>query len=288
MQPAFQKIEANINYSFYIEHEKFPFFPNPLHFHPEIEILYIIHGTGTLFIGDSVTRFCPGDLVIIGENIPHIWYSDEKYKDGNHNLYTEVIYILFKTDIFGEQFWQLSESKIIYKLLQLSKRGIRVTGKNRTEVSLLMKSISKSNGVNRLILLLSILEKITTQKEYKFLTSPNVQNTINAYDSDRLNKVYDFMMNNFHQDITLDQVASLASLSIPSFCRYFKKRTNKTFIKLLTEIRISHACRLLTEEDSSVTTICYICGFTNVSYFIRQFKDVTGLTPLSYKRNYTL
>jgi AraC-like DNA-binding protein len=288
MQPAFQKIEANVNYSFYVEHEKFPFFPNPLQFHPEIEIIYVIQGTGTLFIGDSVIRFYPDDLVIIGKNIPHVWYSDEKYKKGNSNLYVEVIYILFKTEIFGEQFWQLPESKILYKLLQRSQRGISVTGKTRAEVSHLMRSISKSTGCSRLIILLSILEKITTQKEYKFLTSSNVQNMINAYDSDRLNKVYDYVMHNFHQDITLKQIASLASLSIPSFCRYFKKRTNKTFIKLLTEIRISHACRLLTEEDLSVTSVCYICGFTNVSYFIRQFKDTTGLTPFCYRKNFTL
>jgi AraC-like DNA-binding protein len=288
MQPIFQKIEANINYSYYAEHQKFKYFPNPLQFHPEIEIIYIVHGSGTRFVGDSVDRFGPGDLVMIGQNVPHLWYSDERYRQENSNLITEVIYILFKTEIFGEQFWNLPESKSILKLIQLSQRGLRLTGKTRNEVSSFMKAISSSVGFNRIALLLAILDIIASQKEYQVLASPIVQNTINESDSERLNKVYKYVINNSQQEITLEKVASIASLSTSSFCRYFKRRTNKTFIKLLNEIRISHACRLLTEEDYPVAKICFICGYDNVSYFIRQFKGITGLTPLSYKKKYAV
>jgi AraC-like DNA-binding protein len=288
MHPVFQKIEANINHSYYAEHQKFKYFPNPLQFHPEIEIIYIVHGSGTRFVGDSVDRFGPGDLVMIGQNVPHLWYSDERYRQENSNLITEVIYILFKTEIFGEQFWNLPESKSILKLIQLSQRGIRLTGKARNEVSSFMRAISSSVGFNRITLLLSILEKIASQKEFKVLASPIVQNTINESDSERLNKVYKYVVNNSQQQITLEKVASIASLSTSSFCRYFKKRTNKTFIQLLNEIRISHACRLLTEEDYPVAKICFICGYDNVSYFIRQFKGITGLTPLIYKKKYAV
>jgi AraC-like DNA-binding protein len=285
MHPVFQKIEANINLSYYAEHQKFKYFPKPLAFHPEIEILYIVNGSGTRFIGDSVDRFGNGDLVMIGQNVPHLWYSDEIYRNGNNNLNTEVIYILFKSEIFGDQFWNLPESKSILKLIQLSQRGIKVTGKARNEVSLLMRAITSSSGFNRITLLLSILEILTSQKDFELLSSPIVQNTINEGDSERLNRVYKYLINNFQQQITLEQVASIASLSNSSFCRYFKRRTNKTFIQLLNEIRISHACRLLTEEDLPVERICFICGYENVSYFIRQFKGIIGLTPLSYKKN---
>jgi AraC-like DNA-binding protein len=288
MHPVFQKIEANINQSYYAEHQKFKYFPNPLQFHPEIELLYIVNGSGTRFVGDSVTRFDSGDLVMIGPNVPHLWYSDERFREGNSNLITEVIYILFKTDIFGEQFWNLPESKSIFKLIQLSQRGIRVTGKARNEVALLMKTICSSTGFRRITLLLAILEIIVSQKEYQVLASPIVQNSINESDSERLNKVYKYIINNSQQPITLEDVASIASLSASSFCRYFKKRTNKTFIQLLNEIRISHACRLLIEEDFPVTRICFNCGYENVSYFIKQFKGITGLTPLSYKKKYAV
>jgi len=223
---------------------------------------------------------------MIGQNVPHLWNSDEKYSQGNSNFLSEVIYILFKTEIFGEQFWHLPESKSILKLIQLSQRGIKLTGKTRIEVTSLMRSISISVGFNRITLLLSILEIIASQKEYQILASPIVQNTINESDSDRLNKVYKYVINNFQEEITLEKAASIASLSATAFCRYFKKRTNKTFIHFLNEIRISYACRILAEEDLPVARICYTCGYTNVSYFIRQFKRITGFTPLSYKKNY--
>ena len=287
MLPVFQKIEANVNHSFYVDHMRFEYFPNPLNFHPDIEILLVLEGTGTRFVGDSIERFGPGDLVMIGQNVPHLWHSDEKYMQKNSNLYSEVIFILFKTDIFGDSFWQLPEAKSILKVIQHSLRGIKLTGKTLDDVSLLMKSISTSVGFNRIVLLFSILEKIAAGKEYKLLSSPVVQNTFDQTGFDRLNRVYKYVINNYQNDITLEKAASIASLSAPAFCRYFKKRANKTFIQFLNEIRIAFACQLLAEEDHSVAAICYLCGFTNVSFFIRQFKRVTGLTPLIYKKKYS-
>lgn len=286
MLPVFQKIESNINYSFYVEHRKFPYFPNPLQFHPEIEILFVINGTGTRFVGDSVDRFAPGDLVMIGPNVSHLWTSDKKYTQENSNFFSEVIFILFKTEIFGEQFWQLPESKSILKLIQHAQRGIKLTGKTREKVISLMRSMISSAGFNRIILLLSILEIMASQNEYQFLASSIVQDTINQSDSNRLNKVYKYLINNFQHEITLEKAASTACLSTPAFCRYFKKRTNKPFIQFLNEIRIGHACHLLVDEDDSVSKICYSCGFNNISYFIRQFRKITGYTPLQYQKNH--
>jgi AraC-like DNA-binding protein len=286
MLPVFQKIEANINHSFYVEHLKFHHFPNPLQFHPEIEIMLVIKGTGTRFVGDSVEHFGPGDLVMIGQNVPHVWYSDDKYASVSKNHNSEIIFILFKREIFGEQFWELPESQSVLKLIKLSQRGIKVTGKSLEKITLLMKSISNSGGLKRLTLLLSILETMATGKEYQILASPIVQYSINETDSNRLNNVFKYVNNNYHNEITVENVARIANLSTPAFCRYFKKRANKTFIKFLNEIRISHACRLLVEEELPVANICYTCGYSNVSYFIKQFKKITGLTPLSYRKEY--
>lgn len=286
MLPKFQKIEANINHSFYVEHMKFHHFTNPLQFHPDIEILLVIKGTGTRFVGDSVEHFGPGDLVMIGQNVPHVWYSDEEDAKENGNLDTEIIFVLFKKEIFGEHFWSLPESQSILRLINRSQRGIKVTGKSFEEISLLMKSICKAVGLNRITILLSILEIIALGKEYHFLTSPIVNHTINESDSNRLNKVYKYVSNNYQNEITLENVASIANLSTQAFCRYFKKRANKTFVKFLNEIRIAHARRLLIEEDLPISNICYTCGYSNVSYFIKQFKKIAGMTPLSYKKKY--
>jgi AraC-like DNA-binding protein len=286
MLPVFQKIEANINHSFYLEHMEFQHFPNPLQFHPEIEILLVIKGTGTRFIGDSVERFGPGDLVMIGQNVPHVWYSDEKGASETHNHNSEIIFILFKMEIFGDQFWEMPESQSVHKLIKRSQRGIKVNGKSLERITLLMKLIAKSDGLERITLLLSILETMAKQKEYQYLASPIAQYTINETDSNRLNNVYKYVNNNYYNEIKLENVARIANLSTPAFCRYFKERTNKTFIKFLNEIRISHACRLLVEEELSVANIGYTCGYSNVSYFIKKFKNITGLTPLNYRKEY--
>ncbi|HBE41987.1 MAG TPA: AraC family transcriptional regulator [Bacteroidales bacterium] len=288
MLPVFQKIEANINHSFYVEHVKFRYFPNPLQFHPDVEILYVIQGTGTRFVGDSIDKFGPGDVVIIGENIPHVWYSDAKYINGNNDLISEVIFVLFKKEVFGEQFWDMPESKAIYKLIQLSQRGIKLTGETRREVAANMMSICEVKGFKRIILLMSILEAIAEKKEFLILANPVLQNSINHADSERLNRVYEYVVSNHDQKISLKQAASLANLSVPAFCRYFKKRTNKTFIQFLNEIRISFACTHLVEEDQPISKTGYRCGYDNVSFFIKQFKKVTGFTPLGYRKKYSV
>jgi AraC-like DNA-binding protein len=276
-----EKVQANINHSFHINHLKVKYFPSLLHFHPEVEILLIVQGTGTRFVGDSVERFSPGDLVMIGPNVSHEWCSDR-----NNNEMSEAIYILFNTEILGKEFWNLPESKIILKIIQQSQRGIKLKGKTRDDVASLMNTIDTSNGFRRIMLLMTILEMIAFSEEYQYLASPVFQNAINERDSERLNKVYKYVINNVHQTINLKTAASIANLSKPAFCRYFKKRANKSFMQFLNEIRIGQACRLLVNEDFSVAEICYTCGFNNISYFIRQFKKVTGFTPLSYRKKF--
>ncbi len=283
MLPGLEKIEANINHSFHINHLKTAYFPSERHFHPEVEILLIVQGTGTRYVGDSVERFIPGDLVMIGPDVPHEWCSD----NNPDSAVSEAIYILFNTEILGADFWNLPESKIILKIIRQSRRGIKLTGKTRMDVTALMKTIDTSYGFSRIILLMTILEKIAFSEEYRYLASPVVHNPVNVRDSERLNKVYKYVIENMHHKISLDKAASIASLSIPAFCRYFRKRVNKSFMQFLNEVRVGQACRLLVNENSSVTEICYICGFNNISYFIRQFKKITGFTPLSYRKKFS-
>ena len=183
MLPIFQKIEANINHSFYVEHMKFKYFPNPLQFHPDVELLLVVRGTGTRSVGNSIERFTPGDLVLIGEDVPHVWYSDKEYMQKNNSLSSEIIFVLFKKDVFGEQFWQLPESKNIIDLLQLSQRGIKIEGNTRHKITSLMEAISKASGFKRITLLFSILEIIASNKEFQLLTGSIAQEIINRNDS---------------------------------------------------------------------------------------------------------
>ena len=282
MIPNFERIESNVNHSFHINHMKVDFFPSLRHYHPEVEILLIEQGTGTCFVGDSVEPFAPGDLAMIGPNVPHEWCSDKN----STTTQSEAIYILFNPEILGTNFWELPETKIILKIIQQSERGIKLKGKTRDEVALLMKTIDTSYGFSRIKILLNILELIAFTNEYQYLASPNIQNPIDDRDTKRLNDVHKYIIDNIHQEISLDKAASIANLSKPAFCRYFKKRANKTFIQFLNEIRIGQACRLLVNENFSVAEICFSCGFVNISYFIMQFKKITGYTPLGYRKKF--
>jgi len=282
MLPNLEKVDANINHSFQVNHMKVDYFPSLRHFHPEVEILLVVQGTGTRYVGDSVEPFASGDLVMIGPNVSHEWFSDKKSDAGT----PEAIYILFNPDILGSDFWNLPESKIILKIIQQSERGIKLTGKTRDDVAALMKRIDTSYGFTRITLLMTILEMIAFNGEYQYLATPVVQNTINERDSERLNKVYKYVLDNCYQEISLESASSIANLSKPAFCRYFKKRANKTFVRFLNEIRVGQACRLLVNENQSVADICYTCGYNNISYFIRQFRTITGFTPLGYRKKF--
>jgi AraC-like DNA-binding protein len=281
MIPNFEKVVANINHSFNISHLTIDRFPSLRHFHPEVEILLVVQGSGTRYVGDSVESFGPGDLVMIGPNVSHEWCSDK-----NGEGMSEAVYIMFNTEIMGKDFWNLPESKIILKIIQQSERGIKLTGKTRDEVESLLLKMDASYGFSRIIILLEILEKIAFSEEYRYLASPVVQNSINERDFERLNKVYKFVITHLEQKITLDMAASMANLSVPAFCRYFKKRTNKSFVRFLTELRIGNACRILVNENYSVADVSCICGFNNVSHFIKEFKKTTNLTPLNYQKKF--
>jgi AraC-like DNA-binding protein len=282
MLPNLEKVEANINHSFHISHMKVDYFPSLRHFHPEVEILLIVQGTGTRYVGDSVEPFAPGDLVMIGPNVSHEWCSDKN----SSTAVSEAIYILFNTEIMGNDFWNLPESKIILKIIQQSGRGIKLTGKTRDDVAFLMKRIDTSYGFTRITLLMTILEMIAFNGEYQYLASPVAQYTVNERDNERLDKVYKYVLDNCHQEISLCRAALIANLSKPAFCRYFKKRAKKTFVRFLNEVRVGQACRMLVNENKSISEICYTCGYSNISYFIRQFRVVTGFTPLGYRKKF--
>lgn len=280
MLPNLEKVQANINHSFHINHLRVDYFPSLRHFHPEVEILLVIQGTGIRYVGDSVESFQPGDLVMIGPNVSHEWCSNKGAG------ISEAIYILFNTEIMGAGFWNLPESKIILKIIQQSERGIKLTGETRDEVALLMNRIETSYGFTRIILLMTILEMIAFNGEYQYLATPVFQNTVNEPDSERLNKVYKYVLDNSHKVITLEKAASFSNLSRSAFCRYFRKRSNKTFVRFLNEVRVGQACRLLVNENHSIGDVCYASGYNNISYFIRQFRAITGFTPLGYRKKF--
>lgn len=287
MKPHFHKVPSTTDNSFIVRYDKKPNFGTLWHFHPELELHYIVKGQGTQYIGDTISTFSDGDLILLGENLPHTWRCSEKYFQGNPAEEVEAFVLQFLPTCLGKEFLELPETQSITNLYEVSKKGMIIHGKAKKDlIGLLHKIVDKSH-FERLIHLLEILNILSSTNEYETI-SPGYANShlTNTAEMHRLEKIYTYVLAHYREDINLEKIAGIANLSVPSFCRYFKTMTNKTFFEFLIEIRISNVCRSLIEDKMPIEVICYDCGFNNVSNFYRHFNKVTGMTPLAYKRQY--
>jgi AraC-like DNA-binding protein len=286
MKPLFHKVPVKPESTFSVRHDVKSNFVGIWHYHPELELHYIIRGEGVKFIGDKISNFSPGEIVLLGENLPHTWRSSDQYYQNNPELEIEVIVIHFLPDCLGKHILSLPEAYLLPKLFEKAKSGMDIKGETRGKIAELMRAALNATNLERIVIFLSILQILSETTEFKqIVTQQNVYQS-NELDVVRLNKVYNYTLSNYNKDITLEEIASIGNLSVTSFCRYFKLMTRKTYYDFLIEIRISHACRALVEDKLPTEMICFDCGFNNVSNFYRHFKKVTGLTPLEYKRKY--
>lgn len=287
MHAIIQKVPTFIDSSFAIQEWKGPHFGVPWHYHPEYELVYISKSEGDRFIGDSIKRFRPGDLVLIGSNIPHWYRNDEIYYTENPTMKQEAVslFIQFKLDFLGDNFFTLPETKKIKALLDNSQMGLEITGKTRQLVSNQMMEMTSLTGMDKLMQMLSILNILSNSYEMESL-SIHESVGVNAKDSERINTVYEHVMRNIKKPISIQEVADMLFMCPETFCRFFKKRTRKNFTYFLNEVRVGHACKMLIEKDLSISEVCFTCGYNNISYFNRQFKLIKKMTPQVFKQAY--
>ncbi len=282
MKPFYQKLAPLPSLSVIFYDEEKPHFTVPWHFHPEIEILYVVKSSGTSYIGDGIQHFTEGEISMIGENVPHWWKSDAKYYNDEVKSGIKAQIIQFKREIFDPNFINLPEMLAIKGLLSRSDRGIRFTGKIREQLGRQMTKIFRKSGINRISEFIILLDMMANAKEYKFHTSPGYSRKINTYDFYRFNKIHEYLILNFTRQITLKDVAGIANMSQTAFCRYFKQHTGKSFLSFLNEIRIGYACKLMIYDNFPVFQASQESGFNNLSHFNVQFKRFTSLTPTEY------
>ncbi|ALJ01643.1 AraC family transcriptional regulator [Rufibacter tibetensis] len=286
MKPHFHKVPVELQSSFNIMHKLQPDFGSVWHFHPELELHYIIKGEGVRFIGDNIDNFSAGEMILLGENLPHTWRCKEDYFQGGARQKVEAIVIQFLPYCLGRDILNLPEAYLIPKLYEKAKKGLVIKGEAKKRIADLMTRAVEAKNLDRLILLLSVIKELAETEDIETITSEHVFYKSNEIETERLNRVCSYTLSNFKKEISLEEISSVANLSITSFCRYFKMMTKKTYNDFLTEIKISHACRALVEDKLSTEVICFDCGFNNVSNFYRHFKKVMNMTPLEYKRKY--
>jgi len=275
------QIPKSTEEAFRVQVDNVPHLYNHLHQHPEIQLTLIKESNGTLIAGDYVGPFHTGDVFVIGGNQAHVFRNEEKFFSKGAKAIAVTIF--FDETTFGENFWMLEEMKSLQQFLKNSSGGFRITGRKKKLLAEKLLSITNAKGIDRLIIFLEILKVLGNRKEMQPLTKPVIQRNIKSYDGNRLNKVIEFTFKEFQRPITLKEVSGLANLTPEAFCKYFKTRTRKTYINFLNEIRVNHACRLLT-EDKTIAEICYDCGFMNLSNFNRIFKKVKQLSPGEWRK----
>ena len=279
-KPAFEAIEPNFGHPFL--YQKFDSTrknsDNLWHYHPEIELVYVNGGSGKRRIGSHISYYTEGDLILIGSNLPHCGFTDKF--TGNKN---EIV-VQMTSDFLGKTFFNIPEMKKIQNLFEVAKDGIAFYGDSKQMLGAKMENLEYQTDFERILSILSILNELAITNEFKVLNAEGFSLETEVKDNDRINLIFNHVKNNFQEDIPLIEIADMVSMTVPSFCRYFKKITNKTFVQFVNERRLVHASKLLTEEHMSITEVCFECGFNNFSHFNKSFKAFAGQNPSEYRK----
>ena len=249
------------------------------HFHRPLEIKYIIEGYGKAIIGDHIYDYKPGDLILIGPNLPHHWVSDTERRS-----VSKAIFIQFNEDFYGNGIYEKRDFISIRNLLLDSRGGIRFIGPDNAKVYRLMQSLEYVSKGMKIIKFIEMLH-IMAETEGKKILSPYKAIEYDNKDDDRLNDVYQYIINNYKYDCNLEHASEISNLSKASFCRYFKKRTQKTFSEFVNQVRLWDAGNQLISSDRNISEIAYSCGFNNISLFNRLFQKQFGIGPREYRKN---
>jgi len=248
------------------------------HFHPELELVYVNKGQGKRHIGNHLSYFNNSQLLLIGPNLPHNGFTDRLTTNGFETL------IQFKEGFLGKDFFEIPEMKKIKELFERSKKGILFGSETKIKVGYKIEKLVDKKGFKKLLVFLEILNILSKTSDYTILNVDGYAVETELQDSTKLDIIYKHINTNFKDHISLDQIANVANMTVPAFCRYFKKVTGKTFTKLVNEYRVVHATKLLSESMMSITDISYECGFNNFSHFNKLFKEITGKNASGYRK----
>lgn len=279
-KPSFEKVDPSFGSSFSFksfnqenQNRNHTFW----HYHPEIELVYVNGGSGKRQIGSHISYYQHGDLILIGSNLPHCGFTDSLTDNDKETV------IQFSPDFLGKNFWELPEMRNIKVLLERAKKGIVFQGEDKIMIGEKIEALSSLTNYKRLLGLLDVLNMLENAKDFTLLNAEGFVLDTELEDNNRINVIFNFVKNEFKRNITLEEIANLVSLTVPAFCRYFKKTTGKTFVQFVNEYRLVHAAKLLHQKQISITDVCFESGYNNFSHFNKQFKKFTGKSPSVYR-----
>lgn len=281
MKLVLKNIDNFLNERFYLRSEETPCLDSSWHYHAQYELIYISEGTGIRFVGDDVSSFSSGELVLVGAYLPHLWRNDISYYQGDQSRKVQTVVLKFMKDFIGEGTFKRPEFAEVNQMLEQSKYGI-CFGKDTTQkLHNELLGIIHLSPAEQLVKLMSLLCQLSAAPDQAILSSSDMRQYATE-PSERLDAVLKYISDNYASHISLEDISEVACLTTNSFCRFFKKMTNKSFTRFLNEVRIRNAARLLLQDRLPVSEVCYRVGYNSITNFYRQFKQIVGSTPKEY------
>lgn len=279
--PSYKLINSQANRCFVFKWEHFDL-TTPWHFHPEIELIYFITGKTTGVIGEGFQEFNEGDLVMLGAGFPHVLQVHSPYAREYPQINPFGLIMQFTEEFLGKDFFNIQELLPVKHLLEKAKRGIIFGSAVVEKISGKLTSMHQLNDTRKLVGMLDILVTLSNTNDFRYLTPENYSYD-HTNDEERIQKINQYIYQHFKDPISISDIAMVSNMTETSFCRYFKAKTQKKFVRFLNEVRISYASKLLNNDSYSITDACYESGFNSLSYFIRQFRTIMKMSPMEYK-----
>lgn len=278
MKAVFEQLNTEQSSSFILRQFDVPKFEAPFHFHPEYELTLILKGEGQRYIGQQVHEFIAGDLVFLGANLPHCWVNQPVENDD-----VSAIVIQFGDLFLGNGLDDLPEMQKVKNFLQKSKSGFEIVGKTKVYLAEKLIGLQHNSPLQKIAGLLEILDILSQTTDINTIDDFFFEHRYNQSETARFQKIFSYLIENFKENIKLEQIANIADLSPTSFCRYFKNITKKTFVEVLVEFRLQFACQLLNKTDLPIQQVAFESGFGDVPYFNKLFKKHKNATPKKWR-----
>lgn len=286
LKPTLESLQTFTGSSFLVRRFNEKAFSAPYHFHPEIELTLILKGEGKRYVGNNMSHYTTGDLILLGPNLPHCWKS-EKITKGRINASSVVLQ--FRQDCLGKDFFEKKELLYVAKLLQKSVHGIQfqklpaaAAGKKLEELE------DQADPFKKLLGFLELLQLLAKSKETILLDKQKNKASFSPTDHSRINNVMAYVVDHFKKEITLEKAAAVAGMTPTAFCKYFKRLTRKTFIETVMDYKINYAMQQLVNTDHPISHISYESGFGDVSHFYKTFRNRKNLSPLRYREKFSI
>lgn len=279
MRLLVEKLPLTENTSFVARTHRTPHFEVPWHQHVEYELILFTEGAGMSFVGNYVGEFDVDDIYFLGANLPHTFQ-----KTGD--LVTSAVVVQFREDFWGPAFLQMPECRQIGKFLQAAAQGFKIKGDLRKDLQPLIRQLEHAQGFDRVLLLGQCLHLLSGTQDFQTLSTQELK-PLQLREQERIDRIFQHTMLHYREPITLEAIAAVAGMSIPAFCAYFKKRTKKTYIDFVNEMRIGYACTLLADTEQSILQVSFDSGFNSVAHFNKQFLKIKGITPSKFRKAFT-